>query len=128
VATACCKRQSPLMAAPLLQRKRFWYPRGGEISLADDGLLLDQGSYYAKYAHTDALTFEAIVNGTCLVLRGERGIIGKSETLKTEFEAVKASLDPGAAAATSFDLRDSSSEDSLEGRERPGSSSPRCGQ
>src|ERR1017187_1107670 len=37
--------------------KRFWYPREGLASLADDGFLLDPDSEYARYYQSDAVPY-----------------------------------------------------------------------
>lgn len=93
--------------------KRFWCRRGGTISLADQGFLLDPESEYAKYYTTDVVSFEAIANIQCLVLLGEPGI-GKSTTLRTEFERVRQAAAAANDVAMYFDLRDYSSDTRLE--------------
>lgn len=93
--------------------KRFWYPRAGQISLADAGFLVDPESEYARYHSQDVRSFDAIAPSSCMVLLGEPGI-GKSTALKAEFEATKASAEAVGDMAMSFDLRDYSSEERLE--------------
>ena len=93
--------------------KRFWYPREGLASLADDGFLLDPDSEYARYYQSDAVPYASISDTQCLILFGEPGI-GKSIALRAEFEAVKAGVAATGDAADWFDLRDFSSEDRLE--------------
>ena len=93
--------------------KRFWYPREGLASLADDGFLLDPDSEYARYYQSDAVPYASISDTQCLILFGEPGI-GKSIALRAEFETVKAGVAATGDAADWFDLRDFSSEDRLE--------------
>jgi pimeloyl-ACP methyl ester carboxylesterase len=101
------------MALSVYPWKRFWYPREGQASLADDGFLLDPDSEAAKYHPTDVVAFEAISDTPCLILLGEPGI-GKSIALKNEFENVEKSISGSSGQALWFDLRDFSSEDRLE--------------
>jgi hypothetical protein len=93
--------------------KRFWCPRGGQISLADDGFLVDPESEYAKYFASDVVSFDSINDTQCLVLLGEPGI-GKSTALMDEFESVRKAVSGSGDSALWFDLRDYSSEDRLE--------------
>jgi hypothetical protein len=104
----------PVIALSVYPWKRFWYPRDGLVSLADDGFLVDPDSEHARYYQSDAVPFDAISNGKCLILLGEPGI-GKSTALKAEFEKAKAAVAATGDAADWFDLRDdSSSADRLE--------------
>jgi len=101
------------VASPVYPWKRFWYPREGQVSLADDGFLLYPDSEAAKYHPTDAVAFDAIRDVQCLILLGEPGI-GKSNALKAEFEKVSQAISGCRDQALWFDLRDFSSEDRLE--------------
>jgi hypothetical protein len=74
---------------------------------------LDPESEYAKYSATDVSSFEAIANIQCLVLLGEPGI-GKSVTLRAEFERVTQAAAAANDVALYFDLRDYSSDHRLE--------------
>ncbi len=93
--------------------KRFWYPRGGEISLADDGFLIDPDAENAGCFSSDAISFESISTTPCVALLGEPGI-GKSTALRAEFEVLREALHGGDDEALWFDLRDYSSDDRLE--------------
>lgn len=101
-----------VMALPDCPWKRFWYPREGQVSLADTGFLLDPEAELAKYYQTGVLPFDSIRDTKCLVLLGEPGI-GKSIALKTEFERVKTTAADKGDRAEWFDLREFSSEDRL---------------
>ena len=50
--------------------KRFLYPRGGQINLADAGFLVDPESEYAPYYAQDVVPFDAIAHSPCMVLLG----------------------------------------------------------
>ena len=81
--------------------------------MADQGFLLDPESEYATYYTTDVVSFEAIANIPCLVLLGEPGI-GKSTTLRAEFEKIRQTAEAANEIALYFDLRDYSSDGRLE--------------
>ncbi len=75
--------------------------------------MLDPESKYAKYYASDLVTFEEASGVQCGVFLGEPGI-GKSITLKAEFDRlVEPARDRGDTALW-FDLRDFSSEERLE--------------
>lgn len=93
--------------------KRFWYPRGGQISLADSGFLVDPESEYAPYYPQNVAPFDVIAHSPCLVLLGEPGI-GKSTALKAEYKATKVAAEVAGDTALFFDLRDYSSDERLE--------------
>ncbi len=76
-----CSARIKIMQELVYPWKRFWCPRGGQISLADDGFLLDRDSEYAKYYSSDVVAFESISDAPCMVLLGEPGI-GKSTRSK----------------------------------------------
>ncbi len=40
--------------------KRFWYPRGSSLNLADEGYLPDPDSQSGKIWNTDIISFEQI--------------------------------------------------------------------
>ena len=101
------------MAELVYPWKRFWYPRAGQISLADSGFLLDPESEHAKYHASDAVSFESINNTQCMVLLGEPGM-GKSTALRAEFESLRNETSSSSDSALWFDLRDYSSDDRLE--------------
>ncbi len=100
------------MVLPACPWKRLWYPREGQVSLADSGFLLDPESELAKYYQTGVVPFDSICDTKCLVLLGEPGI-GKSSALKAEFESAKIAAADKSDRAEWFDLRDFSSEDRL---------------
>ena len=102
-----------VMEPPLYPWKRFWCPRGGTISLADQGFLLDPNSEYAKYHESDVRSFESISDIDCLVLLGEPGI-GKSTTLQAEFEKARQAAEVTGDLAVLFNLRDYSTDERLE--------------
>ena len=88
---------------------RYWRPREGHHSLADDGFLYVP-SPQSSFPTTDVRTFEAFANERCLILLGEPGI-GKSHASRAEFDRVKAGIDPAEEdRALFFDLRTFSSE------------------
>lgn len=93
--------------------KRFWYPRGGQISLADDGFLVDPDGPHAKFYNSDAISFALVGQTACVALLGEPGI-GKSTALKSEFEDLNTRISGTPDLALFCDLRDYSSEDRLE--------------
>jgi len=77
-----------MVSDDLFPWKRFWYPRSGQVSLADDGFLIDPDSESAHYFQSDAIAFEALDTKPCLVFLGEQGI-GKSNALWAEYELIK---------------------------------------
>jgi len=54
--------------------KRFRYPRGEHIDLADDGFLVDPDSEYGKYHNTEVRPFDWLDDTPCTVLLGEPGM------------------------------------------------------
>lgn len=93
--------------------KRFCCPRGGQISLADDGFLVDPDRLHAKFYQSEAISFSSMSQTACVALLGEPGI-GKSTTLRSEFEGLREQISGTPDSALFFDLRDHSSEDRLE--------------
>ncbi len=93
--------------------KRFWCPRGSQISLSDDGFLVDPDGEYAKYYPTDVVDFDSISKTPCLVLLGEPGM-GKTTALRDEFDRTKKAVAGTDDVALCFDLRDYSSDERLE--------------
>ncbi len=84
--------------------KRFWVPREGRFSLADDGFLVDPDSESAAFYEMDVVSFESISHFPCLVLLGEPGS-GKSTALDQERSAVEADLATTADRFIYEDLR-----------------------
>lgn len=66
--------------------KRFWCPRDGAFSLADDGFLYDPDSEYGELANPAVRSFDKISARPCLVLLGGPGS-GKTFALREEAEA-----------------------------------------
>lgn len=86
--------------------KRFWIRRGGELSLADGGYLVDPETQYGEKWNPDILSNESLRDTRCLVLLGEPGV-GKTTALRAEIEAV------GEEDRLHVDLREFSSESLL---------------
>lgn len=63
--------------------KRFWYPRGTSLNLADDGYLPDPDSQSGKAWNKDVVPFEEISGLRALVLLGDPGM-GKSTILSEQ--------------------------------------------
>lgn len=64
------------------QAPRYWCPRAGNLSLDDDGYLLDPETFLGQHVNGDLVTSEEVVrNGHCVVLLGEPGM-GKSTVTK----------------------------------------------
>jgi hypothetical protein len=59
---------------------RFWYPRGTEFSLLDDGYLYDPDGQHGDILNAHAVLFDKLLIHPCLVLLGEPGM-GKSTVL-----------------------------------------------
>jgi hypothetical protein len=57
--------------------KRFWYPRGTSLNLADDGYLPDSDSESTRFWNKHVVSFEEISGLKALVLLGDPGM-GKS--------------------------------------------------
>jgi predicted NACHT family NTPase len=66
--------------------KRFWYPRGSSLNLADDGYLPDPDSQSSRFWNKQVVSFEEISGLRALVLLGDPGM-GKS-TILSEQESV----------------------------------------
>ena len=66
--------------------KRFWYPRGYGLNLADDGYLPDPDSQSGRIWNKNVVSFEEISGVRALVLLGDPGM-GKS-TILSEQESV----------------------------------------
>ena len=66
--------------------KRFWYPRGSSLNLADGGYLPDPDSHSSRLWNKQVVSFEEISGVRALVLLGDPGI-GKS-TILSEQESV----------------------------------------
>jgi predicted NACHT family NTPase len=66
--------------------KRFWYPRGSSLNLADDGYLPDPDSQSSRFWNKQVVSFEEISALRALVLLGDPGM-GKS-TILSEQESV----------------------------------------
>ncbi len=72
--------------------KRFWYPRGQEISLSDEGFLPDPDDKGLSFFNSDAVAFESLTDQKCLVLLGEPGI-GKTYTVKKNRLSIKGNVE-----------------------------------
>ena len=66
--------------------KRFWYPRGSSLNLADDGYLPDPDSQSGRIWNKNVVSFEEISDAKGLVLLGDPGM-GKS-TILSEQESI----------------------------------------
>lgn len=60
--------------------KRFWYLRGTEFPLLDDGYLYDPDGQHGEILNAHAVPFDKLLSVPCLVLLGEPGM-GKSTAL-----------------------------------------------
>ena len=67
--------------------KRFWYPRGSSLNLADDGYLPDPDSQSSRFWNKQIVSFEEISGLRALVLLGDPGM-GKS-TILSDQESVQ---------------------------------------
>lgn len=92
--------------------KRFWCPRDGRYSLADEGFLVDPESEIGRYHAEDVRSFESIQHYACLVLLGEPGA-GKSTALKQEWSRLQQSASAQGDAELRFDLREFSTDQRL---------------
>lgn len=90
--------------------KRFWCPREGSYSLADNGFLVDPEGKYGEEFNPDLVTFDQLHEIPCLALLGEPGI-GKSRTMHSNASAAKAVEHGG--KSIHLDLRQFGSEDRL---------------
>src|SRR5258708_13773321 len=90
--------------------KRFWCPREGSYSLADNGFLVDPEGKYGEEFNPDLVTFDQLHEIPCLALLGEPGI-GKSRTMHSNASAAKAVAHGG--KSIHLDLRQFGSEDRL---------------
>ena len=63
--------------------KRFWYPRGSSLNLADDGYLPDPDSQSGRIWNKNVVSFEEISGVRALVLLGDPGM-GKSTILSEQ--------------------------------------------
>ena len=92
--------------------KRFWCPREGRVSLADDGFLVDPDSELAIYHPSDVVSFQSIAPTPCLGLLGEPGS-GKSTALEREWTSVRAAISGTEDDTMWVDLREYSSDQRL---------------
>jgi hypothetical protein len=92
--------------------KRFWCPREGRYSLADDGFLVDPESEIGRYYAEDVRSFEDIQQYPCLVLLGEPGA-GKSTALKQNWARLQETASANRDAELRFDLREFSTDQRL---------------
>ena len=90
--------------------KRFWCPREGSYSLADQGFLADPEAEYGQEFNPDLTTFDRLQGVPCLAMLGEPGI-GKSWTLSRE--ALSDEAMARGAKLLRFDLRQFGSEGRL---------------
>lgn len=74
------------MSGTHFQWKRFWYPRGSSLNLADAGYLPDPDSQVSQFWNKNVVSFEEISSARALVLLGDPGM-GKS-TILSEQESV----------------------------------------
>ncbi|HKP52598.1 MAG TPA: hypothetical protein VJ183_08090 [Chloroflexia bacterium] len=91
--------------------KRYWFPRGKSINLSDRGYLTNpvSESEYSYNPNPNLVLFEAISHIPCLVLLGEPGI-GKTRTIRDEYEATKSKIEESGNQVLWFDLRQYSSD------------------
>lgn len=82
------------------QWQRFWVEIGKEVKFDTSGFLFE--SFQGSGAEGDLKTFDEISSKPCLILIGERGI-GKSRTLRSEFDKKKIETGDGALF---FDLKE----------------------
>lgn len=68
--------------------KRFWYPRGSSLNLADDGYLPDPDSQSSRFWNKNVVSFEEVSCWRALVLLGDPGM-GKSTILSEQESAWK---------------------------------------
>ncbi|MBI3248296.1 MAG: hypothetical protein HYZ50_17455 [Deltaproteobacteria bacterium] len=92
--------------------KRFWCPRGENITLSFEGYLDDPEAELGRYSNPNAKPFEAIAEIPCLILLGEPGL-GKTHAIRAEWEATKTKALQRGEDALWFDLRSYGSEDRL---------------
>lgn len=92
--------------------KRFWYPRGKNISLADRGYLDDPTSKYGLFLNSNVVPFESLATIPCLALLGEPGI-GKTKAIEAALKAIDSGVKEKGTQTLSLDLRSYGSEDRL---------------
>lgn len=92
--------------------QRFWCPREGRYSLADDGFLVDPESDIGRYYAEDVRSFENIQQYSCLVLLGEPGA-GKSTALRQEWSHLQQTASAKGDVELLFDLREFSTDQRL---------------
>jgi predicted NACHT family NTPase len=80
------KQKSEINSERHYDWKRYWRPRGEQLSFSDDGFLFSPGKYNPKI-----LPFEKIAEAPCLVLLGEPGI-GKTSAMKAERDVIDADI------------------------------------
>lgn len=94
---------------PMQERRypweRFWYERGKEPSLWDDGFLLGPEDENAAWSNPDAQSLQDLADRRCLVLLGEPGM-GKSVEICKEHLRLSAVLQASRDLALHFDLKD----------------------
>ena len=92
--------------------KRFWCPREGTMHLSEGGYLSDLDSEAGHLYNPDVVPFECLANVPCSVLLGEPGI-GKTYTVKSEFDAIRADIEKEGGQVFWSDLSEYGDEDRL---------------
>jgi predicted NACHT family NTPase len=84
--------------------QRFWCLNGDSLQLDNEGFLPDPENDYERYYNPNLVTLEDISHIPCLILLGEAGI-GKTTTMKAEYEKLKAQIEQSEDTCLWFDLR-----------------------
>lgn len=92
------------MAPRVYPWKRYWTPRTARLDLSDNGYLSDPETEYGRLLNSELALFPEIASAHCLVLLGEPGI-GKTQTLRLEFERYKEAAARGDQVFDFVDLR-----------------------
>lgn len=92
--------------------KRFWVPREATFSLLDGGYLYPPDSEFGHIYNSRLVTLSALTEVPCLALLGEPGI-GKTRTVKAEYDAVKANIEASGGRALWLDLHSFGSDTTL---------------
>jgi len=100
---------------PIYPWRRFWTRRDGFVDLNDEGFLVDPESERARYSAQELYTLPELQQYRALALLGEPGI-GKSVTMKAEYNALQQQADGQQPVQSYVDLRSFSSDVLLHSR------------
>lgn len=84
--------------------QRFWCLSEDNLRLDNEGFLPDPENDYERYYNPNLVTLDDISHIPCLILLGEAGM-GKTTTMKAEYEKLKAQIEQSEDTCLWFDLR-----------------------